>query len=156
VRYVYLDASVLVKAYVQEPGTTEVQALLSDAVAVPARARLVTSRLALAEAVSAVSRREHSGELTREEADVISTRLASDFGGPTRPYVIVEAAAGLVHHAAELVRRHRLRALDAVHLATGLAVRYTTPADATFLFGSADERLSLAAVNEHLPVFDPS
>lgn len=153
--YYYLDASVLVKAYVWEVGTEDVRRVLSDARAVPARARVVTSRIAYAEAMSAVSRREAAGELTQTDAGVLERRLQSDFTGPILPYVVLDAGRALVHHAADLTRRHRLRALDAIHLAAGLATKFNAPPGISFHFGSADRRLNAAAVHEGLSVFDP-
>jgi predicted nucleic acid-binding protein len=155
VDYYYLDASVLVKAYVWEVGTEDVRHVLHAARANPARARVITSRIAFAEAMSAVSRREAAGELTRSEASLLETRLRADFTGPVLPYVVLDAGRALVHDAADLTRRHRLRALDAIHLATGLAVRFNAPAGVNFHFGSADRRLNAAATNESLAVFDP-
>jgi predicted nucleic acid-binding protein len=155
VDYYYLDASVLVKAYVWEVGTADVLRVLREARSTPARARVITSRIAFAEAMSAVSRREAAGELTLANANVLEARLRMDFTGPILPYVILDAGRALVHHAADLTRRHRLRALDAVHLATSMAARFNAPAGMGFQFGSADRRLNAAAVSEGLTIFNP-
>ncbi|HLM67495.1 MAG TPA: type II toxin-antitoxin system VapC family toxin [Longimicrobium sp.] len=153
--YYYLDASVLVKAYVWEVGTVDVLRVLRDARATAARARVITSRIAFTEAMSAVSRREAAGELTRADANVLEARLRADFTGPVLPYVVLDSGRSLVHHAADLTRRHRLRALDAIHLATSMAARFNAPAGMNFHFGSADRRLNAAAVREGLTIFDP-
>ena len=153
--YYYFDASVLVKAYVWEVGTEDVRQVLYDARAQLARARVITSRIVHAEATSAVSRREAAGELTPAEATRLEARLRGDFTGPVLPYVVLDSGRALIHHAADLTRRHRLRALDAIHLASALAARFTTPAGVTFHFGSADRRLNTAAANEGLTIFDP-
>ena len=153
--YFYLDASVLVKAYVWETGTADLIQILREARERPARARVLTSRVAFVEGMSALSRREAGGFLTRAQAAQLATRLTADFIGSALPYAVLQVATPVVHHAADLARRHRLRALDAIHLATGLAARYNAPAIATFHFGSADHRLSSAAVLEQLGIFDP-
>lgn len=153
--FYYFDASVLVKGYIGEVGTDDVRQVLRDARAVPARARIITSRVAFPEAMSAVSRREFSAELTFSQATTIATRLQGDFAGPALPFVVVDPSRAIVHHAADLARQHRLWALDAIHLATALAVRFSTPSGIRFRFGSADQRLNSAAGRENLSVFDP-
>lgn len=115
----------------------------------------VTSRVAQAEAASAVARRENGGRLSRAEADQASKRLLADFTGPRVPYAVLDVTPSIATHAAELTRQHRLRALDAIHLASGAAARFHLPAGAVFQFGSADMRLNAAVTAESLQVFDP-
>lgn len=153
--FYYFDASVLVKAYLWEVGTEDVRQVLRDVRAASPRARIITSSIAYAEAMSAVSRREMAGKLTAREATKIENRLRADFIGPVLPYVILEPRRPMVHHAADLARQHRLRALDAIHLASALAVRFNTPGGVRFHIGSADQRLNVAATNESLSIFNP-
>jgi predicted nucleic acid-binding protein len=93
--------------------------------------------------------------LTQSEATTLEGRLRADFAGLVLPYVVLDAGRALTHHAADLTRRHRLRALDAIHLASALAARFNAPANVNFHFGSADRRLNAAAANEGLSIFDP-
>lgn len=151
-KYYYFDASVLVKAYFWEEGTEDVRQVMREVWAAPADTRVLTSRIAFVEAVSAVSRRTLVGEITEEQAEEVWSRVVADFAG----YVIVEPKPRLVKRAAELTRRHRLRALDAIHLASGLAARRQAPALVDFQFGSADRRLNVAATAESFDVFNPS
>lgn len=151
-KYYYFDASVLVKAYFWEEGTEDVRQVIRDLAAQPAVARVVTSRLAFVEAVSAVSRRTFAAEITKEQAEEVWDRLVADFAS----YDVLEPTPRLVERAAELTRRHRLRALDAIHLATGLTVRTDVPTGAIIRFGSADRRLNVAATAEQFDVFNPS
>jgi predicted nucleic acid-binding protein len=152
VKYYYFDASVMVKAYLWEEGTEDVRQVIRDLSSKPAVARVVTSRLAFVETAAAVSRRTFDGEITEEQAEEVWNRLVADFAG----YDVLEPKPQLVRLAAELTRRHRLRALDAVHLATGLAVRADVPPGARFRFVSADQRLNVAATAELFDVFNPS
>jgi predicted nucleic acid-binding protein len=71
----------------------------------------------------------------------------------TTQYVIVEASARLIDHAAMLAQKHALRGYDAVQLAAALEVRAHIPS-LTFL--SADANLNLAALLELLSVDDPN
>ncbi len=151
-KYYYFDASVLVKGYLWEEGSEDVCTVLRAVRAAPPEARVVTSSLAFVEAVSAVSRRTFKGEITEEQADDVRKRLLAHFA----VYHVLEPKLGLVKGAAELTRRHRLRAIDAIHLASGLAARRQAPVWANFQFGSADRRLNVAATAEQFDVFNPS
>lgn len=153
--FYYFDASVLVKAYIWEVGTEDVLQVLRDARAASPRARIITSSIAYAEAMSAVARREAARQLTVREATEIENRLRADFIGPVLPYVILEPRRPMVHHAADLARQHRLRALDSIHLASALAVRFNTPVGIGFHIGCADHRLNVAATSESLSVYNP-
>jgi predicted nucleic acid-binding protein len=151
-RYYYFDASVLVKAYLWEVGTEDVRQVLREVRSAPPGAAVITSGIAFVEAVSALSRRTSVGEITQAQAEDVWERLLADFG----EYTVVEPGMKLLSGAAGLTRRHRLRALDAIHLATGLAVRADVPPEAGFRFGSADRRLNVAATAELFEVFNPS
>jgi predicted nucleic acid-binding protein len=151
VKYYYFDASVMVKAYLWEEGSEDVRQVLRDMWAEPANARVVTSRIAFVEATSAVSRRAFVGEITQAQADEVWKRLVADFDD----YHVMEPRLDLLEGAAELTRRYRLRALDAIHLATGLAARRRAPARVDFQFASADRRLNVAATAELFEVFNP-
>ncbi len=151
----YFDASVLVKAYFWEVGTDDVRRMLREVRAAPSGLQVATSSIAFAEAASAVARRRFARELTEGEADEIWNRLLRDFDGPELPYHLVEPRLDVVGGAADLARRHRLRALDAIHLATGIAARRRAPSGVRFHFASSDRRLSAAALQESFQVFDP-
>ncbi|HEX8358542.1 MAG TPA: type II toxin-antitoxin system VapC family toxin [Longimicrobium sp.] len=154
-RYYYFDASVLVKAYLWETGPDDVRQVLRDTRAAPPRAHVATSSLAFVEVASAVSRRDRAGEISHEEANGIRDRLRNDFESALVPYSLVKPRQVVLGRAAALTRAHRLRALDALHLATGIGFRSETPAEASFHFASADRRLSIAALSESFDVFDP-
>jgi predicted nucleic acid-binding protein len=155
VDFYYFDASVLVKAYIWEVGTEDVRQVLRDARAAVPSARIMTSRIAFAEAMSAVARRESARQLTPTEAVEIARRLQADFAGPVAPFVVFDAGRSVIHYAANIARQHRLRALDAIHLATALSVRFNMPSRFGFQFGSADKRLNVAAGHEGLSIFNP-
>lgn len=153
--FYYFDASALVKAYIWEVGTEDVRQVLREARAAIPTARILTSRIAYAEIMSAVSRRESAHQLTPKEAAEVAHRLQVDFAGPVLPYVVLDATRAVIHYAAGIARQHRLRALDAIHLATALAARFNTPSRISFHLASADQRLNHAASGEGLSIFNP-
>lgn len=145
----YLDTSALVKAYVQEEGTGTVVQLLRFARNDPEREAVYTSEIAYPEAVSAVTRRESRGEISAAETELFVVQIRAHFTGRgSQPFNVVEVNSPLIEHAAELVRTHRLRAFDAMHLATAIAVRDARPAGAPLGFCVADRRLASAAAAE--------
>ena len=105
----YFDASALVKRYVREPGAVSVRRLLKSD---PAAA----SRLSEVEVASALVRRAREGAFTLEERDRALASLADDFA----TLIIVEFTAEITVDARALLLRHRLRAGDAVQLASCL------------------------------------
>ena len=142
----FLDTSTIVKRYAQEIGTAWVQALT-----VPAAGHLLAVvRVAQAETVAAVTRKERGQHITPQAAAAALADFAVDFASQ---YAIVEVAPGLVAHAATLARTHALRGYDAVQLAAALQVRVQLP---SLTLVSADAELNAAALAEGLLVDDPN
>lgn len=120
----YLDASALVKRYVDEEGSDSVlEAMSPDAVWVMCRIGYVETERAVARA--------------GEPDDVDRMR------GDWRLFDVVEVSQGLVEQAAQLALSTGLRALDALHLAAALSLAPEDP-----IFATWDARLHRAA-REH-------
>lgn len=112
----YLDSSALVKRYVKEAG--------SDSL-VEAMERADTykmCRIGFVETVRAVARGGEPGDVEKVESDW--TRMD-----------VVEVDRALAEGAARLAVRHRLRTLDALHLAAALSV---ADDETTFVTWDAD------------------
>jgi predicted nucleic acid-binding protein len=108
---VYLDTSALVKVYLPEPRSDEVNA------AIAGRVDLVVSDLVITEAVAALARRVREGDLGREAAARLHGALLDDFEHDHFARVDLDPAT---HRAAErflLSLPVALRAADALHLA---------------------------------------
>jgi len=135
----YVDASALVKRYVDEPGSDEVESCLAEAT--PA-----TSRLSQIEIASAVARRCRDGDLSQPDRDHILADLRQDLDA----FYIVEVVEEVVSRAESLLLRHPLRAGDALQLASGLTLqeRMARPV----LLHAFDHRLTEAAKLEGLAV----
>ncbi len=129
----YLDASALVKVFVVEEGREVVVAALAQAGVV------ATSRLGYVEARAALARGAEDGRLTAADA----ARAARDLDQRWADLVIVELDAALAREAGELAGVYRLRAADAVHLASALLVAGADPGAMTF--ACFDRRLRQAA-----------
>lgn len=102
------------------------------------------------ELTSAIERRAHHGELTREARQAALAHiaeLASDWDE-------VADLQAVRRRALTLLARHPLRAADAAQLAAALFVAEDDPASLVFV--CLDERLATAAEREGFPVLlDP-
>lgn len=118
----YLDTSALVKLYALEPDSD----LVKQAVA---RAdQVATSVLAYVEARSAFARKRRMNEIDDTALKRTKRAFDRDWGRINR--LPVDPAT--VRHAAELAEHHRLRDLDALHLATADLIRTAIRAPITF------------------------
>jgi predicted nucleic acid-binding protein len=136
----YLDTSALVKLYVAEPGSRRVRAMVDH------WAVIATSGLAYVEARAAFARRRREGGLERAVYRQCVARLEEDW----ERYLRVEVSETLIKSAARIAEMHRLRAYDAVHLASALALR--TRLGASMGFASWDALLEAAATRAGLQV----
>jgi len=131
VSVVYLDASALVKLVVREPESVALMEFLQEH---PDR---VSSALALAEVPRAL-RRARFGAAERRRAREVLARVA---------LVDIDRRALA---AAAAIEPPTVRTLDAIHLATALALREDLAALVTY-----DRRLAVAAERADLPVQAP-
>jgi predicted nucleic acid-binding protein len=135
----YFDASALAKRYFREPETDDVNRYLAEATS-------CTSRLSEVEVSSALARRVREGRLAAEQRAAALAGLRADLAW----LHVVEIVPTLVAATHDLLSRHSLRAPDALHLASALALRERLQDDVEFV--GYDERLQLAAANAGLPV----
>ena len=108
----YLDTSALVKLYVDEEGSSVVRSAVDQA------RQISTSAIAYVEARAAFVRRRHEGGLLAGEY----RRIIRDLDDDWARYLVVEVTDSLIRESARLAETHRLRAYDAVHLASATAV----------------------------------
>lgn len=122
----YLDASALVKRYIVEDGSDDLIEAMGWAGA------LSMCRVGFVETISAVAREGAKRDVGKIERDWLYIE-------------VVEADRGLCERAGQLAASHRLRALDALHLAAALSL----PAG-DLTFATWDVRLHRAAREEGL------
>ncbi len=147
----YCDTSGLVKRYVDEAGSVWVRALFD----LEPRPLFVASHLMIAELTSAFNRRVREGGLSPQEYARLKAVFQNDC---LADYQIVSVNRAVVDLSCRLMERHPLRALDAIHLATGLSVhQFLTERDfAGLTFLSADDRMLTAASAEGMGVENPN
>jgi len=105
---------------------------------------IATSLVTLVEMRAALARRRHQGDVSPAQHRLALDSLADDW----ERVVHIGVSERLVIQAARLAEAHRLRAYDAIHLASGLLFAERR-VDET-LFGSWDDALDAAAAREGL------
>jgi predicted nucleic acid-binding protein len=134
----YLDTSTLVKLHVQEEGSSLVRGAVERA------ALIATSALTYVEARAAFVRLRHEGGISAANYQ----RVVRDLDADWSHYLVVQVTDRLLRQGARLAEAHRLRAYDAVHLASAVAVKERIVEPVTF--GCWDRGLERAASGEGL------
>ena len=130
----YLDASSLVKLYVEEPGAQVVRR------AVRAASIVATCAIAYAEARAAFAQRRRERILSAVGFKTVKRDLDDDWPS----YLVLEPTMAICRLAGVLAERYRLRGYDSVHLAAFLEVARQA-GDGKTQFSSFDDRLNRAA-----------
>jgi predicted nucleic acid-binding protein len=134
----FLDASSLVKLYIDEEGSEGLRSLVADSDAV------VVSRISRLELLSSFARRRREGSLDDDRHRAARQAFDADRQAFGTVDVDIDAAEALVD-------RHPLRALDALQLAALKAVAGKIPVQ-DLCFGCHDLRLAQAARAEGFDV----
>lgn len=135
----FADSSALVKLYADEDSYQQVRNMAGIAVA----------QLARVEVPAAMWRKQRMGELTADDARLLTADFEADyFGTDSEPprFAAVAATGRLFDEAARLCASHGLRAYDAVQLSSALAVRQVDESCRTF--AAFDRSLRTAAATE--------
>jgi len=149
--FYFLDTSALVKKYMAETGSAWIEALTDS----DSGNRLIVARVTWVETISALSRLRRENRIDPDLLDRTIRIFKADWEAE---YRIVEIEKPDFEKAGDLVRKHPLRAYDAIQLTSALkihpAVTRTTRNTLTFL--SADNRLIDIARIEGLHVDNPN
>ncbi|HUP23399.1 MAG TPA: type II toxin-antitoxin system VapC family toxin [Thermoanaerobaculia bacterium] len=136
----FLDASALVKRYVEEDRSCVVREVFQ--VGVP----VAISRQSIAEVATALCRRCRDGDLLPADRDAVLDALALD----ESTFHVVELTDDVTRESIQLLRRHPLRAGDAVQLASCVVLARELGTELRFV--AFDDSLSRAARSEGLTV----
>lgn len=140
---VYLDSSVLVKRYVKEPGSREVNRLFSEGTI------LLVSSIAWSECLAALSRKRHDGGLSVRSHGRATQAFATEWKS-FHEIAITREIRELIR---ELLDRLPLRGMDAIHLASALWIERRL--DSKLPFYCADRKLAKAGEELGLTVVSP-
>jgi predicted nucleic acid-binding protein len=112
---------------------------------------LLVSVLAALEVRSAVRRREALGDISPNDAQQVIHTLLLETGR----LVELPITAPIVAQANSIIDTHRLKALDAVQLASAIVVSQSLSAPQDLGFVTSDKRLAEAAQKENLATWNP-
>ncbi len=129
----FCDTSALIKLYIQEIASDEMQALASSA------SMVAVCRIAWAESMAALARRARENPVDQPLIDQVRGRLRKDWPS----YAIVEVTQTLVELAGDHADTFALRGYDSIQLAAACLLRQATQED--FRFACFDTRLRKAA-----------
>lgn len=136
----YLDTSALVKLYVNEDGHHQVKRAVDRA------SYVATSRVAYAEARSALSRLRREGVMGAKRLRGAVEALKRDLSS----LIQVELTSRVSLQAGELAEAHGLRGFDAIHLAS--AMELGQPPGPGVELMTFDSRQKRAAKKESVPL----
>jgi predicted nucleic acid-binding protein len=147
----FLDSSALIKRYVTETGSVWVTNLIEPATG----NRIFIARITAVEVVSAIKRRERSGNLNATDANASLTQFRRELASNYRS---VDISAKLISRAMNLAETHALRGYDAVQLAAALEIydQSQSVGLSSPKLICADLALNVAAVAEGLRIGDPN
>ena len=147
----FFDTSAIVKRHVNETGSKWVRSLIRA----KATYRIYIARITAVEVFAAITRRQHSGDLSAAQAGAILGHFGRHL---TQRYRVLDLTPAIFANAMLKARKRRLRAYDAVQLAVALELRqqHQDAGLSPVTLISADQPLNAAALTEGLTVEDPN
>ena len=147
----FLDASAVVKRYADEAGSAWVRQITDP----QAQNTILLAETTLVEVAAALAAKQRAPRgITLEQRNRVLSRFFQDCA---EHFTLVSIDRSVIDRAVDLAQHHRLRAYDAMQLATALEASAITQAQAlpALAFVAADTDLLTAAVAEHLSVENP-
>ena len=147
----YADSSALVKRYVQETGSSWIEAITQPS----AGNVIITALVSGPEIAAALARRMRTGSMTSNDAVVAISAFRNEF---QTEFEVAQISDEVIERAMDLAERHSLRGYDAVQLACALVSgdRLAARGLPALTFLSADANVNAAAVVEGLTVENPN
>ena len=146
----YADSSALAKRHISEIGSAWIEQEFDT----KGGNRIITTKLSVAEVLSAMNRRQREANITAIEYDKFSGDFLSFV---ETDYEMVELSDAVLLEANRLLETHPLRAGDAIQLASALLANAQLQSAnlPALIFLASDARLLKAATKEGLPTDDP-
>ena len=147
----FLDASAAVKRYTDEAGSTWIRQITEP----QGRNTILLAEITLAEVAAALAAKHRAPKgITQDQRDRVLSRFLQDCEDH---FALLNVSRSVIDRAVELAQRHRLRAYDAVQLATALDASEIMQAQSfpALTFVAADGDLLTAAAAERLSVENP-
>lgn len=127
--WAYFDTSVLVKNYIEETGSTRARDLLKTYL-------FLSSSISPLELMSALMRRRSRGELQPQDLPRILDRVREDRSS----WKLLDVGPSVLSQGEELVQKVRMRALDAIHVASLVTFQAASGIQVPFITGDGRQR----------------
>lgn len=134
--WAYFDTSVIVKRYVREEGSERTQKLLRNY-------RFISSAITPVEASTSFRLRKDSGDIEVRHFDAIIKRFDSD----RHSWELIETGKDVLDRAERLGRENKVRALDAIHIASVILFRESTSLKVPFVTADSAQRDAAAVLS---------
>ena len=137
----YIDTSALAKWYLNEPGSEDFEAFITE------QRSAAISRLVVLEFRCLLARRRRSGEITRRMERRVLAAFEKDIRqGFLYVHPLADRHALGALDLLSALERHRLRSLDALHLATARDIAATVIATADRVMAAGAEALGFTVL----------
>ncbi|MCS7022080.1 MAG: type II toxin-antitoxin system VapC family toxin [Gemmataceae bacterium] len=141
---IYLEASALVKRYVEEQGSEQLRRLLNR------QSLVATAAITSVELAAALTRGVRGQRLSQQEADLIWQSFQNEWND----FIQVSVGSKVIHQAIECARTYGLRGYDAVHLAAAqFCVTNLVENTLSVVMATFDQELHNAARQAGLDVY---
>lgn len=136
----YFDTSALLKKYISEVGSENVDKLFFSA------AEIHISSVGHVEAISSFRRLLLEKEIEQTDYEVLKKEVNRDF----QFYDVVDVSNEIILSAINSIDKYQLKSLDAIHLGTALCIKKDID-----YFVSCDKKLLIAAKKEGFKTVNP-
>ncbi len=137
----YFDTSALVKKYISETGSDNVDKLLFSA------SEIYISIIGHVEAISSFRRLLHEREIDEKDYNQLKLEIEQDF----QFFNVVDVSFEIVFSAIKTIDKYQLKSLDSIHLASAISMKRNID-----YFVSSDQKLLNAAKKEGFKVINPN
>ena len=148
-----MDANVVVKYYLDEPGSTWIRQLIEarDVIGRPAHV-FFSAMITITEVSAAIGIIQRVGRISKRQRNIAFKRFMNE----SSRYQFIPVTDSLLVQAANLAQQHPLKAYDAVQLAAALFIKARVESNGHSLtFISGDKKLLRAAKAEGLQIDNP-
>lgn len=148
-----MDANVVVKYYLDEPGSTWIRQLIEarDVIGRPAHV-FFSAMITITEVSAAIGIIQRVGRISKRQRNIAFKRFMNE----SSRYQFIPVTDSLLVQAANLAQQHPLKAYDAVQLAAALFIKARVESNGHSLtFISGDKKLLTAAKAEGLQIDNP-
>jgi uncharacterized protein len=136
----YFDTSALLKKYISESGSDNVDKLFNSATQVN------VSILSHTESISALKRLHIEKEITEKDYALLRNEIKTDF----LYFNVIDISNEIIQISIELIDKHQLKSLDSIQLATAVCLKN----EIDFVV-ACDSKLIKAAKKEGFKIINP-